>query len=138
MANVHPESGLATDFLNPFNEYIMLAEMAAEGAMPTEILLEWQPVDYESHFAGAGFAGAGVVLAAFRALPAPKREEFEAEVNFLIEAILAHQTARTRTEAELDHIRCLRSRVAAVISGADAASGCQKDQAQRDIDRLFA
>lgn len=136
-AKVHPESGLATDFLNPFNEYVMLAQMAEDDPMARDMLLEWQPIDYEGHFAGMAFAGADIVLAAYRALPSPHRRAFEAEVNTLIEAIFAHRAALPHADIQFEDVRCHLARVAAIISGADAASGCQKDRTQADIDMLF-
>lgn len=137
-ANVHPESGLATDFLNPFNEYIMLAELAAEGSLPQDVLDEWQPIDYESHFAGAGFADAATVLASYRQLDHHARTDFERETNALIDLILEHQVCAEKTSALLKRIRCRRDRVAAIIAGADARSGCQDGNAQEEIDKLFA
>lgn len=137
-ANVHPESGLATDFLNPFNEYIMLAELVSEGTLPGDVLDAWQPIDYESHFAGAGFAGAATVLAAYRQLEHEARFNFERETNTLIDLILEHQESAGRAGELLKRIRCRRDRVAAIIAGADAHSGCQDGNAQEEIDKLFA
>lgn len=132
-ANVNPDTGLATDFLNPFNEYVMLAEMVADGSMPGEVLQDWLPVDYESHFAGSGFQGAEVVLAAYRHLPPERKAAFEAAVNALIDAILAHQAgtggvALSDIAGKRDCVASLVSSSAIVQSEADL---------QADIDALF-
>lgn len=137
-ANVNPETGLATDFLNPYNEYIMLAEMVADGSMEPEVLAEWQPIDYESHFVAAGFAGAKTVLAAFRALTPGAHAHFEDAVNFLIDAILEHQALAATIAGDISEIRHHRDHVAAIISGPAAeAKPHTDDETQAAIDALF-
>ncbi len=134
-ANVNPETGLATDFLNPFNEYVMLAEMVADGSMPDEVLRDWRPIDYESHFAGSGFQGADVVLAAYRHLPPERKSAFETAVNELIETILAHQSGMRGVD--IADIGERRDRVASMVSSAETTEVQSEAQLQADIDALF-
>src|ERR1700733_13250669 len=49
-ANINPKTGLATDYLNHFNEAIMLLDLLPE--MPECIveLIGWGPLSYEEHF----------------------------------------------------------------------------------------
>lgn len=134
-ANVNPETGLATDFLNPLNEYMMLAEMVADGSMPEEVLHDWQPIDYESHFARSGFQGAEVVLAAYRHLEPVRKADFEAAVNDLIDTILAHQAGTAGVEIDL--IGEKRDRVAGLVSGTGGLVPQSEADLQADIDALF-
>jgi hypothetical protein len=136
-ANVNPKTGLATDYLNLFNEYIMLAEMVGEGSMEPDILADWQPRDYESHFVHTNFAGVKMVLAAYRALPEEARDEFEEAVNGLIDLILAHQHHVRIAPAKLDDIREQRDKVAALIGGPAPGSDIDNDHTQAAIDALF-
>src|SRR3981189_1067309 len=54
-ANINPRTGLATDYLNHFNEAIMLLEMIPDMPECAEEFLEWQPRSYREHFAASNF-----------------------------------------------------------------------------------
>jgi hypothetical protein len=54
-ANINPRTGLATDYLNHFNEAIMLLEMIPDIPECFEDFLDWQPMSYREHFAASGF-----------------------------------------------------------------------------------
>lgn len=136
-ANVNPETGLATDYLNLFNEYIMLADLVADGSMDADILADWQPLDYESHFVHTNFAGVKTVLAAYRALPPEARDEFDEAVNGLIDLILAHQHHVRIAPASVEDIKEQRDKVAALISGPEPGSDIDKDHMQAAIDAMF-
>jgi hypothetical protein len=49
-ANINPRTGLATDYLNHFNEAIMLLEMIPDMPECAEDFLGWQPLSYREHF----------------------------------------------------------------------------------------
>ena len=49
-ANINPATGLATDYLNHFNEAIMLLEMLSSCPDCIEDFLAWQPLSYREHF----------------------------------------------------------------------------------------
>jgi len=151
-ANVHPDTRLATDFLNPYNEYIMLGEMVGNGSMPPDVLADWLPIDYETHFARSGFVGMDVVLAAFRSLPCPQRQAFENAVNSLIELILDHQILANQIfahkifahQSSLEHesdqmagIKHARDQVSALISDPSHFDDVDNDATQAAIDALF-
>jgi hypothetical protein len=50
-ANINPITGLATDYLNHFNEAIMMLELAPEMPDCMEDLSAWRPLSYCEHFA---------------------------------------------------------------------------------------
>ena len=54
-ANINPVTGLATDYLNHYNEIAMM--IATLGDMPEmrEPVLEWRPIGYATHFRQTGF-----------------------------------------------------------------------------------
>ena len=136
-ANVNPATGLATDYLNVFNEYIMLAELVADGSIEAAALNEWQPIDYESHFVQSGFTGADAVLAAYRALDAAARDRFEEAVNGLIDLVLTHQNHTRISPASLDDVEAQRDVVAALISGPHPGTDIANEHMQATIDALF-
>ena len=49
-ANINPKTGLATDYLNHFNEAIMLLEMIPSMPECTGDFLAWEPLSYAEHF----------------------------------------------------------------------------------------
>ena len=56
-ANINPRTGLATDYLNHFNEAIMLLEMVPDMPECAEDFLSWQPLSYAEHFMGFQLQG---------------------------------------------------------------------------------
>ena len=136
-ANVNLQTGLATDFLNLFNEYIMLAELVHDGSMDRDALTDWLPIDYETHFARSGFAGADVVLAAFRSLRCTSRRKFETAVGKLIEHILVHQSQKAPCPELFEKIRRQRDVVAGLINETPAEP-TETSCSQSAIDDLFA
>src|SRR5260221_607774 len=64
-ANINPRTGLATDYLNHFNEAIMLLEMVP--AMPecAEDFLGWQPRSYAEHFTASNFKARDLAISAY-------------------------------------------------------------------------
>ena len=56
-ANINPRTGLATDYLNHFNEAIMLLEMIPDMPECAEEFLRWQPLSYREHFTAFPFQG---------------------------------------------------------------------------------
>jgi len=136
-ANINPATGLATDYLNLFNEYIMLAEMVSEGNMEPNILQYWQPIDYETHFAQSGFVSLDVVLAAYRTLPPDEKQEFEDAVNRMMDLILDHQKLLAGTPDTIIEIKQQRDHIATLISDPVHAKDIDSSDTQAEIDALF-
>ncbi len=82
-ANINPHTGLATDYLNHFNEAIMLLEMIP--AMPecTDDFLLWEPLSYPEHFLQSGFKGRDLAIAAYEAANPELRARFDGVCNSL-------------------------------------------------------
>ena len=53
--NINTSTLLATDYLNHFNEVIMLIEMVPDMTDIIEDVLAWQPRTYVQYFADSGF-----------------------------------------------------------------------------------
>ena len=56
-ANINPRTGLATDYLNHFNEAIMLLEMIPDMPECAEDFLTWTPAVLRRAFLGFQFQG---------------------------------------------------------------------------------
>src|SRR3954466_5219569 len=62
-ANINPRTGLATDYLNHFNEAIMLLEMIPDMPDCAEDFLTWRPLSYREHFAASKFRARELAIA---------------------------------------------------------------------------
>ena len=76
-ANINPRTGLATDYLNHFNEAIMLLELIPDMPDCYELFLEWQPLSYAEHFIKSNFKGRDLAIAAYEAARPAIRGEFD-------------------------------------------------------------
>src|SRR5665647_1657952 len=64
-ANINPATGLATDYLNHFNEAIMLLDMLSDCPDCIDDFLGWRPMSYREHFAASRFKGRDLAIAAY-------------------------------------------------------------------------
>src|SRR5438067_13612117 len=64
-ANLNPRSGLATDYLNHFNEAIMLLEMVPDMPECAEDFLTWTPLTYAEHFWASNFKARDLAIEAY-------------------------------------------------------------------------
>jgi hypothetical protein len=76
-ANIMPATGLATDFLNVFNEAVMLFGLLPDMPDMIEELLVWQPLTYEQHFARSGFQAKELAIAAYQNAPPDIKRPFD-------------------------------------------------------------
>ena len=76
-ANINPRTGLATDYLNHFNEAIMLLEMIPDMPECAEDFLGWQPLSYCEHFTASNFKARELAIEAYDSADAGIRAEFE-------------------------------------------------------------
>src|SRR5882757_11292455 len=76
-ANINPRTGLATDYLNHFNEAIMLLEMVPDMPECASDFLEWQPLSYAEHFTASNFRARDLAIEAYRTADVGLRAEFD-------------------------------------------------------------
>ena len=143
-ANVHPESGLATDYLNHFNEVVMLLEMLGDMPDMAEEVLAWSPCGYAEHFRRTNYAGADTVIAAYAAAPRALRAHFETLIAALDETLAKAQAlvragdvaaAAAMTGDEIEPLlAAARAAVNGRIEGEDVDD---RAAAQAGVDALF-
>jgi hypothetical protein len=92
-ANVNPATGLASDYLNHFNEAIMLLELLS--AMPDCIddLIEWEPMSYREHFLTSSQKHRELVLAAYGSAEPEARRQLDDIVDAMNAILLATRGA---------------------------------------------
>jgi hypothetical protein len=76
-ANINPRTGLATDYLNHFNEAIMLLEMIPDMPECVEDFLGWQPLSYCEHFTASNFKARDLAIEAYDSADQTIRAEFD-------------------------------------------------------------
>src|ERR1700689_5262459 len=76
-ANINPRTGLATDYLNHFNEAIMLLEMIPDMPECAEEFLGWQPLSYREHFTASHFKARELAIEAYDSADTGIRTEFD-------------------------------------------------------------
>ena len=64
-ANINPATGLATDYLNHFNEAIMMLELIPSMPACVDDLMAWKVMTYREHFLATGQKHRDDVLAAY-------------------------------------------------------------------------
>ena len=131
-ANINPKTRLASDYLNHFNEAIMLLDLLPR--MPECIveLIGWEPLDYQEHFAGSHFKDKDLAIAAYRAAEPTARERLE-ELADTMNALLVATCETFQNRASLEaanalaaataaRLKPLVARAGAVINGYDIAT----------------
>jgi hypothetical protein len=76
-ANINPRTGLATDYLNHFNEAIMLLEMIPDMPECAEDFLGWQPLSYSEHFTASNFRARDLAIETYNSADPAIRAEFD-------------------------------------------------------------
>jgi len=76
-ANINPRTGLATDYLNHFNEAIMLLEMVPDIPECIDDFLGWEPMSYREHFAASHFKARDLAISAYDSSDPALRTEFD-------------------------------------------------------------
>jgi hypothetical protein len=102
-ANINPRTGLATDYLNHFNEAIMLLEMIPDMPECAEDFLNWHPLSYREHFTASHFKARDLAIEAYDSADAIIRAEFDG-ITSAMTSILTAVGAAMR-EARQDNTR---------------------------------
>ncbi len=88
-ALVNPASGIANDYLNHFNEILLLIENLP-ALLPEMIdeILAWGPVGYREYFTNSPLPGNKKTLEIYNTLDEEFRKDFEMMINILDDIIL--------------------------------------------------
>lgn len=143
--NINATSLLATDYLNHFNEVVMILEMVPDMPEIIEDAAAWQPASYVEHFAASVFSDKELAIWAYKNAPKEYIDAFEelvAAADTLIQRAvtelsqvaetLPEDELRARVTAHMKGIREILERIGAVING----TVFRLDQKQ--IDLLFS
>ncbi|HZP76638.1 MAG TPA: hypothetical protein VFB45_10885 [Pseudolabrys sp.] len=121
-ANINPATGLATDYLNHFNEAIMLLEMVPVAPECIDDFMSWRPVSYREHFAHSRFKDRQIAIAAYDHADTAARETLE-ELADTMNAILSKTHDEIRRSAIKGSADALAARAAASLRPLVARAG---------------
>ena len=143
--NISAQTLLATDYLNHFNEIVMLLEMVADIPECLDDARAWAPKSYQDHFRDSGFSDKDLAVEAYRHVPAVFLVPFESTIRAM-DSLVTVSLQRIEAAAGRGDDDALRR----VISGAcgglhkliDVAgaiiNGHDAKLEQNEIDRLLA
>ncbi len=80
-SNIDETTLLATDYLNHFNEIVMLLEMVPDMPDMFEVVKAWQPKSYKDHFKDSTIADKDLAIEAYDHVPGIYREPFEQTIE---------------------------------------------------------
>lgn len=143
-ANINPATGLATDYLNHYNEVAMLIATLADMPDIRGEILGWRPIGYPTHFRRSGFGEKGLAIAAYVLAPREVKQQFRSACDD-VEACIATVQLKLASgadsladvAAEAGFIFEQIARIGGVINGGKAAPLLQQSAAQDLVDSLF-
>lgn len=119
--NINPETLLATDYLNHFNEIIMLLDMVPDMPDILEDCREWRPKTYAEHFRDSVFSDKDLAIEAYDHAPPRYRDPFN-------ETIEQMNTLALQSVARVDQ---------ALTDGAQDMAGEWARSASRTLQKLI-
>ena len=146
-ANINLATGLATDYLNHFNEAIMLLEMLPICPECRDDFLGWRPMSYREHFKSSRFKGRALAIAAYDAADPRLRgslDTLSGAMTAVLEATRAAMGSDTAPESAIALaeraaalLRPLVARAGAVINGANVDDAGEPMTPQAVADELM-
>ncbi len=144
-ANINPVTGLATDYLNHYNEIAMMIASLSDMPEMGDAILDWRPVGYPTHFRNSGFGEKGLAIAAWvvasRELKAQFRSacaDVESKIISVQQRLSLSPDRTAEIAAEAGPIFERIARLGGVINGGKAAPLLEQSAAQDLVDSLFA
>jgi hypothetical protein len=104
-ANINPRTGLATDYLNHFNEAVMLLEMIPDMPECAEDFLGWKPLSYAEHFTASHFKARDLAIEAYNLADLRIRGEFDNITNAITSILIAVSHAMRQVQQDTTRAR---------------------------------
>ncbi len=143
-ANIDPQTLLATDYLNHFNEVVMLIDMVPDLPECLDDVMDWAPKSYPDHFHDSSFSDKELAIEAYDYAPMPVRSAFEVTVVAMDDLVqggraqLANLIAEGGEDALREAAGTLSRNLQKLIDVASAIiHGADDAMAQNEIDALL-
>src|SRR6266478_7974387 len=137
-ANINPRTGLATDYLNHFNEAIMLLEMIPDMPECAEDFLEWQPLSYGEHFTASHFKARELAIEAYESADANVRAEFDNVTSAMTSILTAVGDAMREAKQDKTRSRLAEQATGWVKPLVAQAGGIINGGGEADVDYIMS
>jgi hypothetical protein len=136
-ANINPRTGLATDYLNHFNEAIMLLEMIPDMPGCAEDFLGWRPLTYREHFMASHFKARELAIEAYDSADAIIRAEFDNITSAMTSILTAVGTAMREARQDKTRARLAEQATGWVKPLVALAGGIINGASEADVDYIM-
>ena len=136
-ANINPRTGLATDYLNHFNEAIMLLEMIPDMPECAEEFLAWRPLSYREHFMASHFKTRELAIEAYESADNIIRTEFDNITTTMTSILTAVSTAMREVNQDKTRATLAEQATGWVKPLVALAGGIINGGAEADIDYIM-
>jgi hypothetical protein len=103
--NINPRTGLATDYLNHFNEAIMLLEMIPDMPECAEDFLSWRPLTYREHFEASNLKAKELTIQAYEQAEVALKAEFDRVIGSMRDILVAVSEGMRSTKQDATRIK---------------------------------
>ncbi len=136
-ANINPRTGLATDYLNHFNEAVMLLEMVPDIPECAEDFLAWHPLSYGQHFHASNFKARDLAIEAYETADTVTRTEFDNITSAMTSILTAVSAAMRQATQETTRARLAEQATIWVKPLVALAGGVINGDAEADVDYIM-
>ena len=136
-ANINPRTGLATDYLNHFNEAIMLLEMVPDVPECVEDFLGWRPLSYAEHFTASHFKARDLAIEAYDSADANIRAEFDNITSAMTSILTAVSEAMREARQDKTRARLAEQATGWVKPLVALAGGIINGGTEADVDYIM-
>ena len=135
--NINPRTGLATDYLNHFNEAVMLLEMIPDIPECADDFLEWHPLSYAEHFTASNFKARDLAISAYEQADPAIRAEFDQLTNTMTSILTAVGAAMREASQDKTRARLAEQAIHWVKPLVMAAGGVINGGSEGDIEYIM-
>ena len=138
VANINPKTGLATDYLNHFNEAVMLLEMVPDMPECAEDFLTWTPLSYAEHFTASNFKARDLAIEAYEKADPALRAQFDQLTETMTSILTAVGTAMRDVEKDATRVKLAEQATAWVKPLIAACGGIINGGTEADVETILA
>jgi hypothetical protein len=136
-ANINPRTGLATDYLNHFNEAVMLLEMIPDMPECADDFLGWRPLSYAEHFTASNFKARDLAIEAYNAADARIRADFDGITSAMTSILSAVGSAMRDAKQDKTRARLAEQATGWVKPLVMQAGGIINGVGEADVDYIM-
>jgi hypothetical protein len=136
--NINPRTGLATDYLNHFNEAIMLLEMVPDMPECASDFLEWSPLSYAEHFTASNFRARDLAIEAYEMADAKIRAEFDQLTDNMTRILTEVGSAMRQVQQDKSRVALAEQAIVWVKPLVMLTAGVINGAVEADVDSIMA